>query len=75
MSNIFRASFTVLDQWNSGNWEQAVKTYFKLEKFITPEMQAGREWHEKWAKHISDTKTLQLQKKKPLFILSRGWTW
>jgi hypothetical protein len=59
--NIFRASFTVLDQWNSGNWEQAIKTYFKLEKFITPAMQAGREWHEKWAKHITDTKTMPIE--------------
>lgn len=60
-NNIFRASFTVLDQWNSGNWEQAIKTYFKLEKFVTPAMQAGREWHEKWAKHVTDTKTLPLE--------------
>lgn len=61
MSNKFRASFTVLDQWNSGNWEQAIKTYFKLEKFTTPQMQAGKEWHEKWAKHIMETKTTPIE--------------
>jgi hypothetical protein len=60
-NNIFRASYTVLDQCNSGNWEQAIKTYFKLEKFITPAMLAGREYHEKWAKHIETTKTLPLE--------------
>jgi hypothetical protein len=60
-SNKFRASFTILDQWNSGNWEQAIKTYFKIDKFVTPEMVAGREWHEKWAKHINDTKTLPVE--------------
>lgn len=57
----FRASFTILDQWNSGNWEMAVKMYFKLDKFITPQMQEGREWHEKWAKHVNDTKTMPLE--------------
>ena len=61
MTNKFRASFTVLDQWNSGNWEMAVKMYFKLEKFVTPAMQAGREWHEKWAKHVTDTKTMPIE--------------
>lgn len=60
-NNVFRASFTVLDQWNSGNWEQAVKTYFKLEKFVTPAMEAGREWHEKWSKHITATKTMPVE--------------
>lgn len=57
----FRASFTILDMWTSGNWEQAIKAYFKLEKFVTPEMQAGREWHEKWAKHVLETKTMPIE--------------
>lgn len=61
MINKFRASFTILNQWASGNWEQAIKTYFKLDKFITPAMQEGREWHEKWAKHIMETKTLPIE--------------
>lgn len=57
----FRASYSVMDQWNSGNWEMAVKMYFKLEKFVTPQMQEGREWHEKWAKHIMETKTMPVE--------------
>lgn len=61
MNNKFRASYTILDQWNSGNWEMAVKMYFKLDKFVTPQMEAGREWHAKWAKHITDTKTMPVE--------------
>lgn len=61
VNNKFRASYTILDQWNSGNWEMAVKMYFKLDKFVTPQMQAGREWHEKWAKHITATKTMPIE--------------
>lgn len=59
--NVFRASFTVLDQWNSGNFEQAIKTYFKLEKFVTPAMEDGRKWHKKWAEHIEATKTMPIE--------------
>jgi hypothetical protein len=54
----FRASYTVLNQWASGNWDRAIKTYFKLEKFVTPAMADGKIWHEKWENHINDTKTL-----------------
>jgi len=57
----FRASFSVLTQWAGGNWEQAIKQYFKLEKFLTPQMAEGRDWHEKWAKHIEATKTLPIE--------------
>lgn len=57
----FRASYSILDQWNSGNWEMAVKMYFKLEQFVTPQMQDGRDWHEKWAKHITETKTMPIE--------------
>ena len=61
VKNKFRASFTILDQWNKGNWEMAVKMYFKLDKFITPQMADGRDWHEKWHKHIETTKTMPLE--------------
>lgn len=55
---IFRASYTILSTWASGNWEQAIKYYFHLEKFVTPAMVAGREAHKKWEEHINATKTL-----------------
>lgn len=59
--NKFRASYSVLDQWNSGNWEMAIKMYFKLEKFVTSQMQDGRDWHEKWANHIRTTNTMPVE--------------
>lgn len=57
-NNKFRASYTILDQWASGNWQMAIKMYFKLEQFVTPQMQDGREWHAKWAEHIIKTNSM-----------------
>ena len=59
--NKFRASFSVLNVWASGDWERAVKMYFKLEKFTTPAMADGKEFHEKWRKHTTETKTLPFE--------------
>lgn len=59
--NKFRASWTVLNQWASGNYEGAVKSYFKLDQFVTPAMIAGREYHEKWSEYIKTNKRLPLE--------------
>lgn len=61
MKNKFRASFTILDLWQSGNWEMAVKAYFKLDKFTSPEMEDGIRWHNLWQKHIQTTKTMPIE--------------
>lgn len=58
MSHKFRASFTVLEKWASGDWEGAIKAYFKLDKFTTPAMAEGKRYHELWAKEIEATTTL-----------------
>lgn len=58
MNHKFRASFTVLNIWASGDWERAIKAYFKLEKFVTPAMAEGRDWHKKWAEESKLTKKL-----------------
>ena len=57
-TNKFRASWTVLNNWASGNWERAIKDYFKLDQFVTPAMADGRKWHEKWEQDIIKTKKL-----------------
>lgn len=57
----FRASYTVLDLWASGNWERAIKEYFKIEKFVTPAMVDGRKLHEKWAEYIKTNNALPLE--------------
>lgn len=56
--NKLRASYSLLELWKGGNWERAVKYYFKLEQFLTPAMADGRKYHEEWNKHIAQNKTL-----------------
>jgi len=51
----FRASYSVLNAWQSGNYERAVEMYFKLTDFVTEAMQDGRDWHEKWEAEVKDT--------------------
>lgn len=58
MSHKFRASYTVLNTWMSGNWERAIKQYFKLEKFTTPAMADGKRYHEMWEQEIITNKRL-----------------
>lgn len=57
-NNKFYASYSILKLWQAGQWEQVVKYYFKLEKFITPAMKAGQEFHESWEQEIIKTKCL-----------------
>lgn len=54
----FRASYSILSVWAGGDWERAIKMYFKLEKFTTPAMAEGKRYHEQWEQHIKATKTL-----------------
>lgn len=57
----FRASYTVLDMWQSNNWERAIQMYFKLEDFVTPAMAEGRQWHKKWEEHVLKTKCMPIE--------------
>jgi len=54
MKNRFRASFTVLSLWAKGGYEDAVKAYFKLDRYVSPQMAEGKEYHEVWQKHITE---------------------
>lgn len=54
----FRASYTVLSQWEKGNYDQAVEIYFKLSQFTTREMAEGSDLHDAWQRHIAETKCL-----------------
>jgi hypothetical protein len=56
--NKFRASYTILNTWNSGNWEMATKYYFKLESFTTRAMADGRDRHDIFDKYIQEHKAL-----------------
>jgi hypothetical protein len=48
----FRASFSVLSTWESGNWQRAIDQYFKLDKFTTPQMEMGKRLHQEFEKSI-----------------------
>jgi hypothetical protein len=52
----FRASYSILNTWASGDWEKAIKYYFHLETFTSPAMEAGKKYHEYWANFIRNHK-------------------
>jgi PD-(D/E)XK nuclease superfamily len=52
----FRGSYSVLDTWASGDWEKAIKMYFKLETFTSPAMEEGKRFHSLWAEQIKEFK-------------------
>ena len=58
MKNKFRASWSVLSVWAKGDYNRAVKSYFKLEEYTSPQMEAGKDYHEKWQQEILKTKCL-----------------
>lgn len=51
----FRASYSVLNAWSSGNYERAVEMYFKLKEFTTEAMANGKEWHKEWETEVKTT--------------------
>lgn len=56
--NKFRASYSVLSTWESGDWQRAVDQYLKLDKFTTPQMEYGKKLHGEWEQHIKRDKSL-----------------
>lgn len=52
----FRASYSVLSTWASGDWEKAIKQYFKLETYTSPAMEEGKRYHKLWADQITEFK-------------------
>lgn len=59
MSNhVLRASYTYLSLWSAGRWEEAIKAYFKIDKYVSREMAEGLDYHDEWQHHIEKTKTL-----------------
>lgn len=55
-----RASFSLLNTWASGNYEQATKSYFRLEQFTTQAMADGKKFHEDWHDETKKTGNLPL---------------
>lgn len=48
MNNKFRASYSVLRLWEQGRWQEAIKMYFKLDRYTTEQMAEGKKYHEEW---------------------------
>ena len=61
MNNKFRASYSVLSTWASGDWEKAIKMYFKLETFTSPAMEEGKKYHKQWADYILKNKSTPME--------------
>jgi hypothetical protein len=57
-TNKFRASYSILEMWQCGNWDMAIGQYFKLKKFQTEAMTAGQDIHKLWEKEVTETKKL-----------------
>lgn len=57
MNHKFRASYSILSTWASGDWEKAIKMYFRLETFTSPAMEEGKKYHQEWAEYILKNKT------------------
>ncbi|MBV6514236.1 MAG: hypothetical protein MOGMAGMI_01817 [Candidatus Omnitrophica bacterium] len=57
-NNRFRASYTVLNKWKNGDWEGAIKTYFKFDQITTREMAEGKDYHAEWEAEIKKTSSL-----------------
>jgi len=56
MNNKFRASYSNLSTWASGDWEKAIKMYFHLETFTSPAMEEGKRYHDQWKDYILKNK-------------------
>lgn len=58
MNPKLRASYSVLDSWSKGRYEECTMFYFKLRSFTSIQMADGKDYHELWRKHVLKTKTL-----------------
>ena len=57
MQNI-KLSYSILNAWASGEWEQAVSYYLGKDFPATAQMELGRLKHETWEKEIKRTKEI-----------------
>lgn len=55
MNNKFRASYSVLRLWEESRYEEAIKAYFKMDRWISEQMADGKTWHEQWAEEIKQS--------------------
>lgn len=57
----FRASYSILSAWESGQYQRAVEMYFGIGGIETDAMRQGKLFHERWAEHTLKTGCLPLE--------------
>lgn len=57
-NNHFRASYTTLSVWESGDIHLAMDVYFKVNRVSTPAMEFGKHWHKRVEREIQATKKM-----------------
>jgi len=53
-----KVSYTILNAWAQGRYDDAIKYFFKLEVIQTPAMLEGSRYHKEWENEIQKTKKL-----------------
>lgn len=61
MTNIFRASFSILNSWSKGYAKDAIDMYFKLDREPNQYMIEGLKYHKEWEEYINKNKKLHPQ--------------
>lgn len=48
MTNLFRISYSILDPWSKGNYDESIRRYLRIPTPPTPQMEEGKLFHEQW---------------------------
>lgn len=51
----FKVSYSILNSWANGGWEEAVSMYLGTDLPENPYLELGKQLHEKWEKYILET--------------------
>ncbi len=54
----FRVSFSILEPWSRGDYEEAINRYLRRPTITTPQMAEGKVLHEQWREYTEKTKKL-----------------
>lgn len=54
----FRASYSVLSTWETGDIKRAIDQYLKIDTYTTPQMEMGKKFHGEWENEVKRYKCL-----------------
>lgn len=55
---MIRLSYSIIDPWSKGNYDEALKRYWRLEETPTQAMIEGKQLHQNWQDEVEKTKRL-----------------